>query len=113
MRRAVLLSNHFLIPETRLTAMASWTNEVARRNWDDIQWRYDELSHRIAAAIHRGPVTKALAASIIDFLNPMGDFLSYDNPAGLPPRPAPDSRLGLAPGPQGALDREPLGLLRR
>lgn len=78
----VLLSNHFLIPEMRLTAMKHWTNEVAARNWDDIQWRYDELSHRITAAIQQGAVTREQARALIDFLDPAGDFPTYYNPKG-------------------------------
>jgi hypothetical protein len=78
----VLLSNHFLIPEMRLTAMTHWTNDVAARNWDDIQWRYDELHHRIAAAIEQGPVTREQARALIDFLDPAGDFPAYYNPKG-------------------------------
>jgi hypothetical protein len=78
----VLLSNHFLVPEMRLTAMKRWTNEVAGRNWDDIQWRYDELYHRIAAAIQQGPVTRQQARALIDFLDPAGDFPTYYNPKG-------------------------------
>jgi hypothetical protein len=80
----VVLSNHFLIPEMRLTAMADWTNGVARRNWDDIQWRYDELCRRLTAALREGPVTRQKARDIIDFLNPAGDFPDYYNPAAKP-----------------------------
>jgi hypothetical protein len=77
--QAVLLSNHFLIPEMRLTAMNHWTNEVAKRNWDDIQWRYDELSHRLVTAIRQGAVTRQKARELIDFLDPSGDFPCYYN----------------------------------
>lgn len=80
----VLLSNHFLIPEMRLTAMKHWTNEVAKRNWDDIQWRYDELCHRLVTAMRQGPVTRQKARALIDFLNPAGDFPGYYNPAAKP-----------------------------
>jgi len=75
----VLLSNHFLIPEMRLTAMKHWTNEVAKRNWDDIQWRYDELCRRLVNAVDQGPVTRQKARDIIYFLNPAGDFPDYYN----------------------------------
>lgn len=82
--QAVLLSNHFLIPEMRMTAMKHWTNEVARRNWDDIQWRYDELCHRLVAAIQQEPVTRQRARDLIDFLDPSGDFPGYYNPDNKP-----------------------------
>ncbi len=77
--KVVLLTNHFLIPEMRLTAMRDWTNEVAKGNWDDIQWRYDELCHRMVTAIRQGPVTQEKAREIIDFLNPARDYPGYYN----------------------------------
>jgi len=80
----VLLSNHFLIPEMRLTAMMPWTNEVAKASWDDIQWRYDELCHRLLTTIRAGLVTRDKARRVIDFLSPSGDFPSYYNKDGKP-----------------------------
>jgi hypothetical protein len=77
---AIQLSNHFLIPEMRMTTMKYWTSEVAKHHWDDIQWRYDELRHRLAAATQQGPVTRQKARDLIDFLDPSGDLPAYYNP---------------------------------
>jgi hypothetical protein len=75
----VLLSNHFLIPEMRLTAMQDWVNELTKGRWDSSQWRYDELCYRLMAALQAAPLTQDKARLIIDFLAPNGDFPSYYN----------------------------------
>ncbi len=82
--RLVLLSNGFMVPEMRLTAMMPWTDEIVKDTWDDFQWRYDELCHRLLTAIEEGPISRGRAREIIDFLDPAGDFPSYYNAANRP-----------------------------
>jgi hypothetical protein len=80
----VLLSNRFVIPEMQLTQMMLWTNELAKREWDNIQWRYDELRHRIATELQHGPINREKAREMINFLDPSGAFPDYYNPDKLP-----------------------------
>ncbi|NIM15400.1 MAG: hypothetical protein GTO45_25765, partial [Candidatus Aminicenantes bacterium] len=47
----VLVSNHCITPEMRLTAMNEWVAFVAAGSINDIQWRYDELNCEILDAI--------------------------------------------------------------
>jgi hypothetical protein len=65
----VIATNHFITPEMRLCAMDPWTAEVAgEKNYNDIQWRYDELNKRVMNAYGTIDFDKAL--ELIDFLAP-------------------------------------------
>lgn len=65
----VIATNHFITPEMRLCAMDPWTAEVAgEKNYNDIQWRYDELNKRVMNAYGKIDFDKAL--ELIDFLAP-------------------------------------------
>lgn len=66
----VLVTNQFITPEMRLWAMNDWIAEVAGEHFDDIQWRYDELNHRITSVLAKGYLTKDEARATIDFLAP-------------------------------------------
>ncbi len=73
----VLVSNHFVIPEMRLCAMNFWTQIVSSGEYDDIQWRYDQLNKELLDALAQGPLDADKALEIIDFLAPYGEFPDY------------------------------------
>jgi hypothetical protein len=74
----VLVTNQFISPEMRLCGMDPWTTRVAKGALDDLQWRYDELNHRILSQLAEGgTITYGVARSLIDFLAPYGDFPDY------------------------------------
>jgi hypothetical protein len=77
----VVVTNSYIIPEMRLTAMYEWTAQLAQANVDDIQWRYDELSRRLISTLDKnnGQMSYEEAKKIIDFLAPDGDFPDYYN----------------------------------
>jgi hypothetical protein len=58
----------------RLCGMSRWTADVAKKELDDIQWRYDELANRIHDALTQGPIGPAKARSLIDFLGELGYY---------------------------------------
>jgi hypothetical protein len=65
----IIATNHFITPEMRMCAMDPWTAEVAgEKNYNDIQWRYDELNKRVMNAYGKIDFDKAL--ELIDFLAP-------------------------------------------
>jgi hypothetical protein len=65
----LIATNHFITPEMRLCAMDPWTAEVVgEKNYNDIQWRYDELNKRVMDAYGKIDFDKAL--ELIDFLAP-------------------------------------------
>ncbi len=79
--REVLVTNFFISPELRYTAMHWW---VARflgmtGDLDDLQWRYDTLNSLIDQALKNGggSIDKETAKKLIDFLNPQGQFPAY------------------------------------
>ena len=74
----VLVTNHFIIPEMRLFGMHSWTSRIVGDKADDIQWRYDELNHRIQRVIQeKGTIDFETARQLIDFLAPYGEHPEY------------------------------------
>jgi hypothetical protein len=75
----VIATNHFLIPEMRLCAMNPASDFIAQEHWDDIQWRYDELSSLMNEALKNNVMTKDKAKEIIDFLSPSRSFKEYYN----------------------------------
>lgn len=73
----VLVSNHCITPEMRLTAMTIWLNFLEAKQVDDIQWRYDELNNEILAAIDKTEnpknpqkIDETIAWHLINFLSP-------------------------------------------
>jgi hypothetical protein len=70
----VLTTNHAVIPEMRLFGMGKWTHTVAKSRYDDIQWRYDELSRQINEALRQGPVGYAKARDLVDYLARCGYY---------------------------------------
>jgi hypothetical protein len=85
----LILTNMYIIPEMRLFAMHPWTNLIAASQYDDIQWRYDELNHQLLTALYPEPdgelrpLSVERAKDIIDFLTPnseKGKYPDYYNP---------------------------------
>jgi len=68
----VMVSNHYLHPEMRLYGMKPWTNRIAKDHIHEVQWRYDELNHRIRDALNttNNNISYAQAKELIDFLAP-------------------------------------------
>jgi hypothetical protein len=72
----ILATNHYIIPEMRLSTMHGWTSfinsikddKIAKT--DDIQWRYDKLNYLILKELARGPIDYDNAKSLVDFLSP-------------------------------------------
>jgi hypothetical protein len=82
----ILATNHFVIPEMRLCAMSPVSNFVSQWNWDDIQWRYDELHQQLLNALNQNVskynqkfLTYEETKEIIDFLAPYRKFPDYYN----------------------------------
>ena len=73
----LLVSNHYVIPEMRLCAMNAWTEVVSSGEYNDIQWRYDQLNKELLDALAQGPLDADQALEIIDFLAPYGQFPDY------------------------------------
>ncbi len=75
----LVATNDFLSPEMRLVGMNEWTAIVARTWYDDFQWRYDELNKTVLDALdnHRGGLDDATAWSLINFLDPAGNYYDY------------------------------------
>ncbi|HLP57209.1 MAG TPA: hypothetical protein VK186_00190 [Candidatus Deferrimicrobium sp.] len=78
----VLVTNAFISPELRYTAMHYWTAllQGITGYMDDLQWRYDTLNQLIYEALNNGggSVDKETAKNLIDFLNPLtGQFPGY------------------------------------
>ncbi len=80
-RDLLVAANQALTPEMRLCSMGPWVSLVAAAREDDLQWRYDELTHQIRAAL--GPPGRPRrigfeqARALIDFLSPLRKFPSY------------------------------------
>ena len=71
-------TNHFLLPHMRLCTMEPWCAMIVHGNANDIQWRYDELSHQIRQALQaQGSIDYPTAKRLIDFLAPYGRFPQY------------------------------------
>ncbi len=85
----LVITNHFIAPEMRMTAMNDWAAVLAGSHTGDIQWRYDELNRRLLDAIKKAPekgMDRKAAWDIINFLDAKGDFPKYYNPDGaIPP----------------------------
>ncbi len=74
----IIVNNHAITPEMRLTAMADWVAGVSANRINDFQWRYDELSDQLHRAINKAinnkkPITNEEARNLIDYLRPNED----------------------------------------
>jgi len=81
----LLLTNHFITPEMRLTCMSDWIATIASSFLNDIQWRYDELNFQLLTAIEEAVKNKKTidmetAWKLLNFLEPSGKFPGYYNP---------------------------------
>ena len=77
-RDVFITTNHYLLPHMRLCAMDPWTSLITRGHVNDIQWRYDELSHQISQTISvQGGIDCWSAKHLADFLAPYGKFPQY------------------------------------
>ncbi len=68
----LIITNHYIVPSMRLSAMSSWTQAIAGKKQDAIQWRYDELNSQILA--NYGEIDEEKAKDLIDFLGPNQKF---------------------------------------
>lgn len=75
----VLVTNHYVTPEMRLCAMNLWTAIIAAGDFDDIQWRYDELNSQLLKVLEKGYMTGEEAKTTIDYLAPYRKFPDYYN----------------------------------
>jgi hypothetical protein len=79
----IVITNAFITPEMHTVAMHPWSNELNKPHLSDIQWRFDELTHELLAAIGAcgtggaEKISFEKAREIIDFLNPAGKFPEY------------------------------------
>jgi hypothetical protein len=97
----IIVTNHAITPEMRLTSMADWIAGVSTDLLDDFQWRYDELNSQLHRAIERAvgrgsPITDEEARNLIDFLRP-----NEDNPSTV-------CRLYYNPGFKNGLEEIPI-----
>jgi hypothetical protein len=89
-RDLLVAANQALTPEMRLCSMGPWVSLVAAGREDDLQWRYDELTHQIRTAL--GPARRPRrigldqAKALIDFLSPLRKFPSYYRHNAMTPR---------------------------
>ena len=65
----------------RLVAMDPWTATVAGASYDDIQWRYDELSNKLLSALddHPDGLDDAIAWNLINFLSQEPGYYKPDD----------------------------------
>jgi hypothetical protein len=90
----VLVTNMYVIPEMRLFAMDPWTNVIASDQYDDLQWRYDELNNQLLSRLYPEPhgeltpLSAEDARDLIDFLTPNPEKGKYPDYY----RPKPQSR---------------------
>ncbi|HEU0013943.1 MAG TPA: hypothetical protein VFQ45_09685 [Longimicrobium sp.] len=87
----LVATNRFIIPEMQLTTMAAPADRMAQRDWDDVQWRYDELSRFVWDRLQANKevtgsafLTYDEAKAAADYLAPQGEFPTYSNPKNLP-----------------------------
>lgn len=68
----VLGCNSYVIPELRLLAMNDWTARLADESgdYDDFQWRYDELNRWILQTLDNGTYDLAACQDTTSFLRP-------------------------------------------
>jgi len=73
----VLVSNHAITPEMRLTAMNHWVALISAGDLNDIQWRYDALNYQVLTMLEaitkgqRGKIGESDAWKLITFLSPV------------------------------------------
>jgi hypothetical protein len=72
----LIATNHCISPEMRLASMNEWIALLSGGEWNDMQWRYDELNREIHAALAGAPagLEEAAAWDLISFLRPSGKF---------------------------------------
>ncbi len=70
----LIMTNHFIVPSIRLCSMNPWTVEVAKDQFDDIQWRYDQLNDLILNTYNN--IDWDQAWRVINFLAPDGCYVT-------------------------------------
>ena len=80
----LVVSNHAITPEMRLTSMNEWITFLSLGDCNDIQWRYDILNYQLQQAIDNAgnkKIDKDIAWKIINNLtpDPENDFYLYYN----------------------------------
>ncbi|MBI2395832.1 MAG: hypothetical protein HYV09_40080 [Deltaproteobacteria bacterium] len=66
----LVATNHAVTPEMRLTMMSEWNALLTGPQFDDMQWRYDQLNLRVREAIAAGPIDWSSAWALANFLRP-------------------------------------------
>lgn len=88
---ALIATNMAVTPEMRFGMMSEWNAFVSGDQFDDMQWRYDQLNVRVQQAIAAGPIDADGAWDLANFLrpgpNPTLPEKNYHGPG------APDWRL--------------------
>ncbi len=77
----LIVTNHCISPEMRLSSMNEWIALLSGGEWNDMQWRYDELNREIHEALAGASagLQEAAAWELINFLRPDGKFPDYYN----------------------------------
>ncbi|NIM18317.1 MAG: hypothetical protein GTO45_40575 [Candidatus Aminicenantes bacterium] len=78
----LVVSNHNITPEMRLTAMSEWITFLAGGDLNDLQWRYDILGHQLKqACAGNQKIDKDTAWRIINNLStdPSYHYFTYYN----------------------------------
>ncbi len=63
-------TNMAVTPEMRFTMMNQWVALLTGDEYDDMQWRYDQLNLRVQQAVAAGPVSWDGAWALANFLRP-------------------------------------------
>lgn len=85
----LVATNRFIVPEMQLTTMAEAADRVAQKSWDDVQWRYDELSSTVTGFVRQNGgaqpyITHDQARQAANYLGIEQQFPTYNNPHDLP-----------------------------
>ncbi len=66
----LVATNMAITPEMRLTMMTEWNAQLTGSQYDDMQWRYDQLNLRVQEACAAGPIDASGAWRLANFLRP-------------------------------------------
>jgi hypothetical protein len=69
----LVATNFAVTPEMRLTMMTEWNALLTGSQYDDMQWRYDQLNLRVQQASGAAPIDWAGAWNLANFLRPGPD----------------------------------------
>ncbi len=66
----LVTTNHAVTPEMRFMMMSEWNALLTGTQFDDAQWRYDDLNLRVQQAAAAGPIDWAGAWNLANYLRP-------------------------------------------